>query len=434
MKPTLHPRWLLLIASLTLLSGCTQPLASDAQPALSPTASLAAPQPSVSATPSAIPAVRVTPVDIPMDSPKWDHIQIQAVRRRSMPGAEVTAPGSVEANPNLISHVNLPVSGRVLRVLVRQGDPVQAGQPLLTVISPDATEAQAALRESEAALRRERATAIEARVGVTKARTSLRKAELDCQRVHDLFRHDAIAKKEVLYAETDLSQARSDLQTTLALVEQAQAGIDSARAVREQALSRLRILGVGANELNPEIIVKSPLTGKVLEMSVVAGEYHSDLGASVMTIVDLSSVWVTSSVPESDIRWVSVGEAVHISLDAFPGEKFDGRVARVADVLDPKTRTIKVMTELANPQGKFRPEMFGRIHHVHDLREMAVIPATAVLQGGDGNDSVYVQDSPGSFRPRRVKTGQREGNDVAVLEGLSPGEKVVVDGAMLLQR
>lgn len=414
------------------LAGCARPAQSAPSPTALPRAPLLA---SASPTPAPnLPLASATPVSIPIGSPKLEHIKVQMVRSRSMPGAEVTAPGSVEANPNLISHVNLPVSGRILRVLVRQGDPVQAGQALLTVLSPEATEAQAALREGDANVRQERATAIEAKVGVTKARTSLRKAELDCQRVRDLYKHDAIAKKEVLVAETDLSQARADLQSSLALVDQAQAGVDSAVAAREQAVSRLRILGVGANDLNPEIVVHSPLTGKVLELSVVAGEYHSDLGASVMTVVDLSSVWVTSSVPESDIRWVEVGEPVHISLDAFPGEKFEGRVARVADVLDPKTRTIKVMTALANPLGKFRPEMFGRIHHVHAMHQMAVIPATAVLQNGTGENVVYVQNSPGSFSPRKVQTGERAGSDVSVVQGLSPGERVVVDGAMLLKR
>lgn len=374
------------------------------------------------------------PVTMPLDSPKLQHIKVQPVRRRAMPGAEVTAPGSVEANPNLISHVNLPVSGRVMRVFVQKGDPVRQGQALLSVVSPDATAAQAALREGEAAVRQERASLIEAQVHVTKARTALRKAELDAARVRDLFKHDAIAKKEVLAAETDLAQARSDLRSARALVDQAQAGVDSALAARDQAASRLRIMGVGVHDPNPQIVVHSPLTGKVLELSVVAGEYHSDLGSSVMTVVDLSSVWVTSNVPESEIRWIEVGEPVHITLDAYPGQKFEGRVARIADVLDAKTRTVKVMTSLANPMGKFRPEMFGRIHHVHAVKQMAVIPATAVLQGGDGKKVVYVQNSPGSFSPRQVQIGERTGNDVAVLKGLSPGEKVVVDGAMLLKR
>lgn len=424
--------------ALLSLGGCSQPARSALTPSQTPRPEVAEFSPS--STPTATPGVDVPVIEgpagkiqFPVDSPKLQYIRVEPVRSASMPGAEVTVPGSVEANPNLISHVHLPVSGRIRQVLVREGDSVHTGQALVTIVSPEATEAQAALREADAALRQQQATAIEARVGVAKARTSLRKAQLDCQRVRDLYKHDAIAKKEVLSAETDLIQGRSDLENTLALVDQAQAGIDSAVAARDQAVSRLRILEVGANDPNPEIVVHSPLTGKILEMSVVAGEYHSDLGASVMTVADLSSVWVISNVPESEIRWISAGEAVHLTLDAYPGQQFDGKVDRVADVLDPKTRTVKVMISLLNPLGKFRPQMFGRVHHIHNPHQLAVIPAPSVLQTGDGKKIVYVQSQPGTFEPREVDIGQRQGGNVAVLRGLHAGERVVVDGAMLLR-
>ena len=433
-----------ILAGLVSLSLCGCNQTAQSEPTRSGTPGLTASAiPEDSGTPlaSASPTPHIDPptipsagkISIPLGSPKLQYIRVEPVRSASMPGAEVTVPGDVEANPNLISHIHLPVSGRIRQVMVREGDSVQTGQSLVTVVSPDATEAQAALREADASLRQQQATAIEARVGVAKARTSLRKAQLDCQRVRDLYKHDAIAKKEVLAAETDLIQARSDLENSLALVSQAQAGIDSAVAAREQTVNKLRILDVGANDPDPEIVVHSPLTGKILEMSVVAGEYHSDLGASVMTVADLSSVWVISNVPESEIRWIGLGDPVHITLDAYPGQQFDGKVARVADVLDPKTRTVKVMTSLPNPFGKFRPEMFGRVHHIHDEHKLAVIPAPAVLQTGDGKKVVYVQVQPGTFVPRTVDIGQRQGGNVAVLRGISPGERVVVDGAMLLR-
>lgn len=408
----------ILVGAVWLLCGCQIP------PAL--------PAPAPTGTPSASPTP--TAVDLPLDSAKLDHVKVEPVLSAPMPGAEVTAPGRVEANPNLISHIYLPVAGRVQNVLVRTGDPVSAGQTLLTVLSPDATQAQTDLREADSNVREARDSLIEANIAVTKARTALRKAEIDYQRVRDLYKHDAIAKKEVLTAETDLAQARSDLQNTRAMVDQAQAGIDSAVAGRDHAQARLRLLGVSANDPNPEISVPAPLTGKVLELEVVAGEYHSDLGNSVMTVVDLSSVWVTSNVAEADIRWIEVGEPVHITLDAFPNQRFEGKVARIADVLDPKTRTIKVMTELRNPSGRFRPEMFGRIHHVHDAAQMPVVPPTAIVQKGDGSKVVYVQTKPGTFEPRVVEVGQREGDRVAITRGISPGERVVVDGALLLRK
>lgn len=417
------------MAALTaaFLVGC-----SPSQPAATVSPIAGAPSP-MSISPSASPSA-TTPTELDPTSAKMDHIRVETVQMALMPSAEVTSPGKVEANPSSITHVYLPVAGKVSRVLVHIGDHVSLGQSLATVISADATEAQTALRTSEAAIRNAQDTAIEANVALSKARTSLRKAEIDYQRVKDLFQHDAIAQKEVLVAETDLKQAKSDLQNALAVVDQSKAGIESANAGRDHATSKLDILGVQARDPRPEINVPSPLAGKVLEMSVVAGEYHSDLGSSIMTIVDLSSVWVTSNVPENQIRFISLGEPVSISLDAYPGEVFNGRVARVADVLDPKTRTIKVMTELSNPLGRLRPEMFGRMHHTHKASRLPVVPPTAVLQKGEGREVVYVQTHPGSFEPREVEVGQRQGERVAITRGLSQGEKIVVDGAMLLKK
>lgn len=363
-----------------------------------------------------------------------EHIRVQAVQYEVMPSAEITAPGKLETNPDLVSHIYLPVSGRVVRVFVREGDHVQQGQTVVTVLSPDATEAQATLRERQAAVREAQDSLIAANVALTKAKTAQRKAELDFRRVKDLFAHDAIAKKELLVAETDLAQCKSDVTNSQALIDQAKAGIQSAEAARDQASSRLEIMGVSPNDPHPEIAVPSPLSGKVLETKIVAGEYRSDLAAAVMTVADLGSLWVVSNIPESEIGWIQVGEPVHISLDAFPGQKFNGRVKRLADVLDAKTRTVKVMTELRNPMGQFRPEMFGRIHHEHKSQRSVVVPPTAVVERGDGAKIVYVETAPGSFEPRIVQVGQRRPEQVAILKGLSPGQKVVVDGALLLKK
>ena len=130
------------------------------------------------------------------------------------------------------------------------------------------------------------------------------------------------------------------------------------------------------------------------------GEFRNDTSASLMTIADLSTVWVTSQVPESYIRFVQVGERVEINLVAYPGETFDGRVSRIADTVDPQTRTVKVQAEMDNRDGRFRPEMYGSIHHVESTATMPVIPAAAVVQ--DGNRTiVFVERRAGTFRGTR---------------------------------
>ena len=121
-----------------------------------------------------------------------------------------------------------------------------------------------------------------------------------------------------------------------------------------------------------------------------------------MTIADLSTVWVSSQVPESYIRFVQLGEHVEINLVAYPGEIFEGKVSRIADTVDPQTRTVKVQAEVDNRHGRFRPEMYGSIHHVESTAPMTVIPFAAVVQ--DGNRARRVRGAVAGTFPgaRRV--------------------------------
>jgi RND family efflux transporter MFP subunit len=149
-------------------------------------------------------------------------------------------------------------------------------------------------------------------------------------------------------------------------------------------------------------------------------------------IADLHTVFVTSDIPENSVRLIKPGEPVDITLDAYPSETFRGRVARLSDTLDPKTRTIKAMIELDNSHGRLRPEMFARIRLSEAVRNMPVVPVGAIIQG-DGRNIVYVELSKGRFQERQVEIGKRVGGVVAVLSGVSQGERVVVDGVMLLK-
>ncbi len=373
---------------------------------------------------------------IPPDSPKLAQIRVEALQVKAVPSGEVTAPGKIEADPNRVSRVPLPVAGRIAQVLVKLGDSVKANQPILVIESSDADAATAAYSQSEAAMTQASAALTQANAALAKSNTTQRKARADYERLMDLFEHDAVAKKEVLNAEADLKQADAEVQTAKAGVEQAKAGIVQATAVREQARRRLAMLGLKPGEAKPQVVVRAPLSGKVLEISVVAGEFRNDTTVPVMTIADLRSVLVSSDLPESSIRLIKVGEPVEITIDAYPGETFEGHVSRLADTLDPKTRTLKALIELNNSRGLFRPEMFGRIRHVEGIKEMPVLPVGAVFQdGGPGGvqNIVYVEQSRGRFEPRQVQLGPQTGGILPVLSGVNPGERIVVDGVMLLR-
>ncbi len=343
-------------------------------------------------------------VALPADSPMLKQIASAPVRLVDLPTDEVVAPGKIEANPGRVAKIVLPVGGRVTSVLVKTGDSVRRDQPLLTIQSPDADAAVSAY--------------LTAAAGVAQAEAAQGKAQADRDRVADLFDHNAVARKEVLTADSTLAQTK--------------AALDQARAAREQAARRMAVLGLTPGEPDSRVTVRSPLGGKILDLAVVAGEYRSDTTASVMTVADLTTVWVSSQVPESYIRFVQRGEEIAVSLVAYPGEVFTGHVSRIADTVDPQSRTVKVQAEMDNRDGRLRPEMYGSIHHVESTAPTTVVPVGAVVQQADAS-IVFVETAPGRFEPRTVTLGKRAAADVRVTNGLEPGELVAVDGVMLLQ-
>jgi cobalt-zinc-cadmium efflux system membrane fusion protein len=350
-------------------------------------------------------------VVVAADSPQLQQIRVEPVRMAEVASEELVAPAHIVADPNRTARVLPPVQGRVTAVLVRLGDRVEQGQPLVALESPDADAAVSAFLQSQAAERQARAT--------------LQKAEADLARATDLYQVRAVAEKDVLSAQNDAAQARL--------------GIEGAEAARQQAARKLELLGLRPDTFRQATLVRAPISGKVLEVNVAPGEYrgavatHSDTTtAPLITIADLSTVWVQADVPEPLLRLVHVGQPVAITLVSFPDEVFAGTVARIGDVLDPQTRTLKVTVNLPNPAGRFRPEMFGSLRQPGPRHALPVLPADAVVLEY-GRPVVFVEHAPGRFERRPVTTGARAENLLAITQGVQAGDRVVVDGAVLLR-
>ena len=340
---------------------------------------------------------------IAADSPQLAQIRVEPVQMKMVPVDTVSSPGKVEANANRLAHVTLQLTGRVTAVYAKIGDFVRQGQPLLTVESADADSAVS--------------TSLQAQASVTQSKSALAKAQLDLNRQKDLFDHGAVPEKEVLNGQ--------------AVVVQMQAGVEQAQAAAEQSRRRLQILGISPGSFGQRVTVNAPISGKVLEMSVANGEFRNDLSVPLMTIADLSSVWVTSDVPETAIRLVKVGEPARIQLTAYPGETFLGRVTLIGDVVDPQTRTVKVRAELPNPGGRLKPEMFGNIQLAEHTELRPTVPAAAIVST-DGKAIVWREKSRGVFQRVTVTLGTQTGDRVAITSGLAAEDRVVVDGVMLL--
>jgi Cu(I)/Ag(I) efflux system membrane fusion protein len=148
-------------------------------------------------------------------------------------------------------------------------------------------------------------------------------------------------------------------------------------------------------------------------------------------IVDLSRVWVLADAYESDLRHVKVGTSAKLTLKAVPNRTFDGRVAFIDPLLDPKTRTAKVRVEVANPTGELKPEMFGEVVFHGRSREGIRIPTDAVIHSGT-KSVVFLALGDGKFRPREVQLGEGDASFVEVVSGVEEGDGVVTRANFLI--
>lgn len=330
-------------------------------------------------------------VIVASSSPLASRLEVESAKPTTFTH-RVTAPASVEADPARYARILPPLNGRILKLLVRPGDRVQRGQELLVMDSPDFVGAQA---------------------DYSRARSALAQAERTLTRQDDLAAHGIIGQRDVDQARTDRDSAASDFERTK---------------------DRLLLLGMDPEKtkLGEPLIVRSPLTGKVLDVTTATGEFRNDPNAPLMTVADLSDIWVTANVQEKDIHLVRKNDPATATFAAYPSEPFQGKVLFVADVLDPDTRTAKVRIVYPNRDGRLRPAMFATVTlKTWDSQELSV-PTTALVLVGD-HTTVFVQVAPNTYEQRPVVTGEQQGSRTIVKSGVQTGDKVLIREGALLQ-
>ncbi|MFZ6649347.1 efflux RND transporter periplasmic adaptor subunit [Undibacterium sp. TJN25] len=344
----------------------------------------------VDAEASAAPLIREgSAIRLPASSPLRKSISIAAVTEQSIERS-ITVPGTIEADAARMIKVVPPVAGRVVQLNKRLGDTVKAGDVLFSLDSADLASAYSDAGKSQATL-------------------NLTKRNL--QRQTDLVDAGIAARKDLEQAESDYAQAVNEA---------------------DRAKSRLSQLGASLGSGSGRTYqLRSPLSGKVIELTGAQGGFWNDTNAPLMTVADLSTVWLAASIQEKDLPLVFVGQAAKITLNAFDGESFDGTVRFIGDVLDPDTRTIKVRIAIDNPAGRFKPGMFAKVIFSGQAHPAPSVPAAALVQNGF-NTRVFVEKSPWVYEARIVKTGAQAGGNVEIVSGLKAGEKIVAKDGVLL--
>jgi Cu(I)/Ag(I) efflux system membrane fusion protein len=216
---------------------------------------------------------------------------------------------------------------------------------------------------------------------------------------------------------------------------------DNAKAIAAAALSRLKNWDISADQLarlqrtgtaTRTLTLTAPIGGIVMDKPALQG-LHFGAGDMLYRIVDLSTVWLLADVFEQDLAQVRSGQSATITVQAYPGRVFEGRVAFVYPTVNAQTRTAKVRIEVPNPELLLKTDMYATVEIAAPAESAAVlvVPGSAVLDTGT-KQTVLVDRGEGRFEPRAVKLGNRGGGYVAVLEGLREGDKVVTGANFLI--
>ena len=325
---------------------------------------------------------------VPENSPLRGRLTIAKASTQTV-RHELDVPAAAEADPAALARISPPLAGRVVKLFVRLGIAVREGDPLFLLDSADLVAAQS---------------------DYLKARSAMAQADRNFARQRDLSAHGVGAQKELEQAQTDAELVKSELSRTV---------------------TRLRLLGMGPGEVGRPLTVRAPLSGRVIELSTAPGQYQNDPAAVLMTIADLSSLWVTASVPEKDVQRVFVGQQARVEFSAWPGQRFEGKVQLVGDVLAPETRTVKVRIRLANPEGRLKPGMFARVTLSGPESPELLVPAAALQLRGE-RSYLFVEKSPWTFERRAVEVGETLPQGVCISGGLSPGERIVASNSILM--
>lgn len=332
------------------------------------------------------PAAQCPPGDAGAAAPSV--VRVEAVEADRQ-GAALSVPGVVAFDEERVAAIIPPVQGRVVRLLAATGDHVGASAPLALVYSADVAGAGAGLAE---------------------ARIARIAAEQNLARAERLSIEGAGSLREVVDARTNLATARAE---------------------EARAAAVLRSMGAPASGAGMYTL-RSPIAGTVVRRALrVGAEARPDAAEPAFLVSDLSHVWVLAHVHEGQGSVVRAGDAAEVTFPSLPGTVLRAPVARVADAVDPDTRTLVVRIPVENRDGLLRPEMFARVNLRSSARVAITVPVTAVITVG-GEAVVLVERAPGRYERRAVVLGAEIGERVQVLGGLRPGERVVTRGALLL--
>jgi cobalt-zinc-cadmium efflux system membrane fusion protein len=314
------------------------------------------------------------------------------------PADVIKATGTVEFNGDRMAKLLAPAVGQVQRLAVNVGDTVRKNDVLFMLSSRDVA---AAIADHETSMK------------------DLELAERTQAMTQDLFDHQAASRIALEQSRNELAKARARLQ---------------------QTENNLTVLGInpatvdGDTTHSSTVPVRAPIAGTVIDRAVTDGQFVGNDATPLITIADLSSVWVQADVFERDLRNIAVNQQADLTTAAYPADRFVAHVSRIASVVDPQTRTAKVRFIVANAGERLKPGMFASIDlHLPEPGSALTVSAKAAFVE-NGQSFVYLQVGAGDFARRGVETTPSGADRLRVVRGLAAGDRVVTDGVLLLRQ
>ena len=344
--------------------------------------------------PAPLPIVQGQQLRFPAGHPQL--ALLSTVAAKAAESVTMELPARLVWNEERTQRIYPAFAGRVLTLNADIGQPVNAGQVLATLASPEFGAAQA---------------------DTAKAMADAQVAERALARHQTLFEADVISRKELDATEADALRAKAELA---------------------RAQARTRMYGSSANAVNQQLGLAATVRGVVVERNLSAGqEVRPDQGGpgnqALFVVSDPSVLWVQIDARESDVASLKPGTRVSLTLPNFPGQTFEAKITATGDFIDSNTRAIKVRAVIDNAQRMLKAEMLGTARIERKLAAGVLVPASAVQLRGT-EQWAYVQTEPGVFEPRRVKLGYEGLQEVLIVDGVQANELVVKENSLLLAR
>jgi cobalt-zinc-cadmium efflux system membrane fusion protein len=327
-------------------------------------------------------------------------INVGAVSEYTFP-LQREAVGNIDFNEDMETQVFPPYQGRISQLFAKLGDNVAKGQLLFTIESPDLIQAESTL------------------IGAAGVLDLTGKALERAKQLHDV---QGIADK-------DLEQAISDQQTAEGALRAARDGV-AVFGKNPSDIDRM----VRTRTIDPYLVVLSPVSGRVTARNAAPGVFVQPGNTPApYSVADISRIWLNASVTESDMPLVKKGQVIRVAVMAFPDRTFEGRISTVGSTVDPQLHRGLVRAEIDDPKHELLPGMFAAFVIVTgDPVKAPAIPLDGVVREGDGSMTVWVTTDGHRFTQRTVRLGLQDGGYDQVIDGVSPGERVVVKGAIIL--